>query len=343
MAFTSQGMFYLDKEDLAPTIGMVGTGVRGMLGMQNEEEAVKSLMASSDLESTEGRQSFLNQLQGISPDAHKEFSKQFREANLGDTKLRVAEKTLDIKDLEFNRKVNEPLVKQRWELEGKDNFARTYVIEKLRNVMSEEDLKAFLPTVKASNVKLKLGMMINKLKNDGVLSEDNAKLFKPTDFKGLLKSARANYINQWQDKDVSADLFKETVDTSSDTDTTNKNIVISGEGGVKTESKDTASFGKGYLPISPEQSQIVQAGRKLLNKTTLRDRLARVYHSLVTLTPDFALNDAELKREDLKDEVQEWIGFLEVNKFFQENPGELEAFEKDPIGYYVKSIKGESK
>jgi len=107
MAFTSEGMFYLGKEDLEPTIGMVGTGVRGMLGMQNEEEAVKSLIASSDLESTEGRSSFLNQLQGISPDAHKEFSKQFQDYDVESLKGKAYAQQVDIQHKSLQMKLED--------------------------------------------------------------------------------------------------------------------------------------------------------------------------------------------------------------------------------------------
>jgi hypothetical protein len=77
MAFTPEGMFYLGKEDVEPTIGLAGQGIRGMLGVQNEEEAVKSLMAEADFSTSEGKEAFLQQLQSVSPDAYTEFSKQF--------------------------------------------------------------------------------------------------------------------------------------------------------------------------------------------------------------------------------------------------------------------------
>ena len=239
MAFTPHGMFYLSQEDLQPSMDTLGTGFRGMLGIQNKDEAVNSILQGADYDTPEGRRVALEQIRGIDPVAWEKYSKMNEEYELQGINKRVAEKTLDIKDLEFNRKVNEPLVKQRWELEGKDNFARTYAAQKLRNIISEEDLKAFLPKVKASNITIQLGLMINKLKDSGDLSEENAKLFKPTDFKDLLKSAEKNYINQWQDKDINADLFKEPADN---TDTSAKNIILPGGDGVDNNSKSQPFF-----------------------------------------------------------------------------------------------------
>ena len=239
MAFTPQGMFYLSQKDLQPSMDTIGTGFRGMLGLQNKEGAVNEILQGADYDTPEGRRIALNQIRAIDPAAWEKYNKMNEEFEIQSLNKRVAAKTLDIKDLEYNRKTNEPLVTQRWELEGKDNFARTYVVEKLRNIMSEEDLKAFLPTVKASNVTTKVGLMLNKLKDSGDLSEEDFKLYKPTDFKGLLKSARENYISQWQDKDINADLFKETDDN---TDTTSKNIVLPGGDGVGNDSNSQPFF-----------------------------------------------------------------------------------------------------
>jgi len=37
MAFSPDGMFYLGAKELEPTVGLAGTGIRGMLGVQERE------------------------------------------------------------------------------------------------------------------------------------------------------------------------------------------------------------------------------------------------------------------------------------------------------------------
>ncbi len=79
MAFTSEGMFYLGKEDLAPTIDLAGTGVRGMLGLQNKKEAVDSIMQSGDFSTPESRRAILEQIRAVDPEAHTRLAKENQE------------------------------------------------------------------------------------------------------------------------------------------------------------------------------------------------------------------------------------------------------------------------
>jgi len=76
MAFTSQGMFYLSEKDLEPTIGLAGTGVRGMLGLQNKKEAVDSIMQSGDFSTPESRRGILEQIRAVDPTAYQKYAKE---------------------------------------------------------------------------------------------------------------------------------------------------------------------------------------------------------------------------------------------------------------------------
>jgi len=73
MAFTPNGMFYLSKEDYAPTMDTLGGVVRGMFGVQNKEEAVNSILKSADYNTPEGRQAALSQIKAIDPTAWEKF------------------------------------------------------------------------------------------------------------------------------------------------------------------------------------------------------------------------------------------------------------------------------
>ena len=48
MAFTPDGMFYLSKEDYAPSMDVLGGAARGMLGLQNKEEGVQAILEGAD-------------------------------------------------------------------------------------------------------------------------------------------------------------------------------------------------------------------------------------------------------------------------------------------------------
>ena len=75
MAFTTDGMFYLSQADLQPSMDTIGTGFRGMLGLQNKEEAVNSILQGADYDTPEGRRAALEQIRQIDPDAYHKYSK----------------------------------------------------------------------------------------------------------------------------------------------------------------------------------------------------------------------------------------------------------------------------
>jgi len=79
MAFTPHGMFYLSQEDLQPSMDAIGTGFRGMLGIQNKEEAVNSILQGADYDTPEGRRAALEQIRQIDPTRAEALTKQNQE------------------------------------------------------------------------------------------------------------------------------------------------------------------------------------------------------------------------------------------------------------------------
>jgi len=117
MAFTSEGMFYLGKEDLAPTIGLAGTGVRGMLGLQNKKEAVDSIMQSGDFSTEESRRSILEQIRAVDSTAYQKYAKENQE--------------WEARELGLQEKRNKPVLETEWRLDvGKkvtNNWATSFL------------------------------------------------------------------------------------------------------------------------------------------------------------------------------------------------------------------------
>lgn len=106
MAFTPDGMFYLSEKDLEPTIGLAGTGVRGMLGLQNKKEAVDSLMQSGDFSTPESRRSILEQIRAIDPTAYTRLAKENQDWEATELKLQTTR--------------NKPQLTAQWTYQAKD-------------------------------------------------------------------------------------------------------------------------------------------------------------------------------------------------------------------------------
>jgi len=75
MAFTPAGMFYLGKEDLAPTQNLIGAGARQAFGMPNQEELVDQILRKADYDTPEGRRTAINEIRKVDPEKAMEFEK----------------------------------------------------------------------------------------------------------------------------------------------------------------------------------------------------------------------------------------------------------------------------
>jgi hypothetical protein len=76
MAFTPDGMFYLSQKDLQPSMDTLGTGFRGMLGLQNKEEVIGSILQDADYSTPEGRRAALDQIRQIDPVRWEELNQK---------------------------------------------------------------------------------------------------------------------------------------------------------------------------------------------------------------------------------------------------------------------------
>lgn len=117
MAFTSDGMFYLSQEDYAPTMDILGGGVRGLFGLQNKEEAVESVLRRTNPDDPASRESALMEIAAIDPDAWARVSAIFNEIET--SRIGLEEKRLDLKS-----KKGEAARNAKWAYEVKPNVAR---------------------------------------------------------------------------------------------------------------------------------------------------------------------------------------------------------------------------
>ena len=132
MAFTPHGMFYLSQEDLQPSMDTLGTGFRGMLGIQNKEEAVNSILQGADYDTPEGRRAALEQIRAIDPEAYYKYSKMNQE--------------YETQELGLQEKRNKPQLETEWRLDvGKNvtsNWANSFL--GLPGVTTRSDIVKFL-------------------------------------------------------------------------------------------------------------------------------------------------------------------------------------------------------
>lgn len=147
MAFTPEGMFYLSKEDLSPTLGGIGKAGRGMLGLQNKEEAIQSILQSADYNTPEGRQSALNQIRGIDVATWEKLNKMNQDYELSKMskeayakQVEIQEMTLQEKKEERERKRKHPRLRRNYRTNNELNDIRSWLT--MNSEVEPEDIAA---------------------------------------------------------------------------------------------------------------------------------------------------------------------------------------------------------
>ncbi len=349
MAFTSEGMFYLGKEDLEPTIGMVGTGVRGMLGMQNEEEAVKSLIASSDLESTEGRSSFLNQLQGISPDAHKEFSKQFQDYDVESLKGKAYAQQVDIQHKSLQMKLEDreaakriPQLKSNYKFNEEAKDIKYFLTglypedEKgIAGIDSIQKAKQYLSTANkaAGHTKgLNHDVLANtiKFKRDSYVNQNK---YNPVEKRATLTTAGQDVFN-----------LPARQDTPNAPVATGHVVTPDNSQFIPIGTQDTP----GITQVDPEASAI----DKVLNPPIaqaaedLKGILSNTFSTIDVQGSDkseYDMTKTERTKENKLDALRDFLGNGSIltssaHQHFSKNPKELVKFNKNPMMWFMKNV-----
>jgi len=132
MAFSPDGMFYLGSKELEPTMDTVGGAFRGMLGVQNKEEAVNAILEGADYDTPEGRRTALEKIRAIDPEAYYKYSKMNQE--------------YETQELGLQEKRNKPQLETEWRLDvGKNvtsNWANSFL--GLPGVTTRSDIVKFL-------------------------------------------------------------------------------------------------------------------------------------------------------------------------------------------------------
>jgi hypothetical protein len=113
MAFTPNGMFYLSQKDLQPSMDTLGTGFRGMLGLQNKEEAIDSILQSANYDTPEGRQSALNQIKAIDPTKWEDLNKKNQDYELSLLSKQAYAQQIELQNKSLELKQEEQAAQKR--------------------------------------------------------------------------------------------------------------------------------------------------------------------------------------------------------------------------------------
>ncbi len=311
MAFSPEGMFYLGKEDLEPTISSAGTGLRSMFGLQNEKEAVDSILQSGDFSTPESRKAILEQIRAISPKAYYKYAKLENEKLAADQKMQHS--------------TDKPLIKQRWNLEGKPNAMIGWATT---NLSGEKGYDDFIKNLGTTNAEFATHKFIN-----GIEDNDSKAAYKKT-FKSYMDNEEENYMTTWLRAGVKSDGYSGSF--------AKKDLTLGTDDGgsdTGTETDIGTSGVEGITQIDPSSSQWDQAQQGNKGKIEVGMRVGKVYNKLrksITGKLEINLNDAELEAENKKDAVADWLS-KEGRQYFKDHAKQLPAFEKDPVDWYFKN------
>jgi len=131
MALTPSGMFYIGKEDLDSERELLGKGVRGLFGLQNEEEAVADIIKNTDMTSAESRADALEKIRRVSPEQYKYWRNENQKYEQTLTQGKIAQTQLESAEMKKQNLINQrlitkntPILRQMFKNEGKPEAIR---------------------------------------------------------------------------------------------------------------------------------------------------------------------------------------------------------------------------
>jgi len=202
MAFTQDGMFYISEKEAAPAADMLGTGVRGMLGVENKEEAIQRILKEADYSTPESRRVALEQIRAIDPATYYELSKANQQHELTEQKLTHGK--------------DKPLIEQRWNLESKYAAAADWAAESFIGEETYADLAADIKK-NPKQANLLINQYISKNHKDDKVAYRN-------EFKDAMTAQKEIYIAHWLATGVDSNFNTsiETKPTLNDEENTNE-------------------------------------------------------------------------------------------------------------------------
>ena len=296
--------------------------IKENIGYESPRMKMKSIAQGVDLSDGKAVQKAYMEIQAINPQEAQGWLESIKPViaqQLDSLKIKEAQ-------LKFNKAKNKPLVKQRWDLEGRPNFIASHVATNFAGLEGVDDL---LASIKSEPKRAR--MYVNTFLNSMEKSANKTAIIK--EYKELLKEAETNYYDIW--------LPKDTSDTSDTSDFTEPKVDTRKTGDLKdTGGSDTPSEDSLYK-ADPERSQLRQGFGEVSSSMALWKVLQSVQGDLTSFMPEFLMTDAELKLENIRDDIGDWIGDWRefgdggATAYFKKRPySEVLKFKEDPVKYW---------
>ena len=309
MAFTPDGMFYLSKEDYAPSMDVLGGAARGMLGIQNKEEAVNSILQGADYDTPEGRRAALDQIRQIDPTRAEALTKQNQD--------------YETKELGLKALRNKPQLQAQWQWQARPNAVAYWIKHRL----GITDAPDSMTDVEA------LHYITAKAGDDSTLVTDYNQMLAAYIKESKETFMTSNALTDFGDKggkglsfpggddDFSAGS-KDVVDINT---LESKGAGFSAVEGVDQVNPDSSGFGR-YWQGSHANAQV--RGRV----TDIANQLSPAVFGSLTLSV------AEEKLNTRNKPAFTWFT-TEGRDYFIRNPKELAKAEKNPLVWYETKFK----
>jgi len=182
MAFTPDGMFYLSQKDYAPTMDVLGGAARGMLGLQNKEEAVNEILQSADYDTPEGRRAALEKIRAIDIDAYHKYSKMNQDYEKAELSLKTT--------------TNKGALNKHWHKQGQLEAIQLFgerslymSPEEVASIKTPSDINKFLTRIATDSSTGKVDKSLRRMYEN--------------DLKNFIKSSRETFMSTYATTDLS--------------------------------------------------------------------------------------------------------------------------------------------
>ena len=311
-------------EDAGAAGSMFGSAIMSSMGFEDKEAAVTRILQGADWETKEGRDDLLAKVGKIDPDAYEELVNQMN--TVAQTEAATTKIELDTN----NAKINQAKL-----LNGSK-----YALEFKSDATGGGELFSIHQFLTANDFEFNVNEVTTIAQAKALMAKQRKKQKDYTQYKNQLDTwmgaQQIAYINKRaiQDSGVTLD-GTETQAVVGKTPVNNFEVPR-----VKETSTDSA-FVKGSEDFNANASQWDSFWQTQGKELELQKALQTVNQSMFNFGLETFMNRKDKNTEDRQDAIQDWMGGGygdAFSYFFGRDPAELEAFVKDPAGWYDANI-----
>lgn len=321
---------YVDLSETGEAAGsMLTGGVMNALGFEDKDSALERVFKEADFSTDEGKEAALAAVAKIDPDAYQEMVTQF--SNTANTEAATTKTRLDTDNAKINQ--TKLLNGSKYALQFKSDATGGGELFSIHQFLTANDFEF---NVSETTTVAQARALMAKQRKD----EKDYTIFK-------------NRLDEWMGSQQIAYVNKRAIEDSGVTiDGTGRQQAEAGgvvgntpinnfdEPRVKETGIDDA-FVEGSKDYNPDASQWDSFWQTQGKEQELQNALQKVNQSLFNFGLETFMGKKDKNTEDRQDAIQDWMGGGygdAFSYFFGRNPAELEAFVKDPTGWYDANI-----